>query len=153
MESKLTAVARARRRFRAGRPTKITNTLITPAEALRRAVVEYSKLQDLVLDEKGEKDFDANDTRAGLVYVAPDGMAQTYWLPTSWKNPPKPYVALITELSGSVFLGVVFHQLDRDAAKPESKHTFWVLQFVAGPLAHKHLREERDKARLICELN
>lgn len=147
MESSLTPVARARRRFKAGRPTKTKNVLITPEDALLRASKEYGKLQDLVQEECGDN-FDATDTRAGLVYVTPDGKSQTFWMPLSWKNYPKKPIDLLSELSGSVFLGMVFHQLDRDADKPEAKHTFWVLQFIAGPEAETHLHKERDNARL-----
>jgi hypothetical protein len=155
MESSLTPVARARRRFRGGRPTKIVNELITPAEAMRRAVVEYTKLRDLMTDEhdKDGKDYDDNDVRAGLVYVTPDEKSHTEWLPILREGLPA-FIEKINALTGTVFPGVVFHQFDRgEAVKTEAKHTFWVLQFIAGPLAEKHLREERDKARLDAALS
>jgi hypothetical protein len=156
MESDITALARARRRFRAGRPTKIKNVLVTPSEAMRRAFVEFTKLQELTREElelkgKGE-DFDPDDTRAGLVYITPGGTGHTEWWPVEREGLPA-FVEKMQAQTGAVFLGVVFHQLDRETDKPEAKHTFWVLQFVAGPLAEIHLREERDKARLAVELS
>jgi hypothetical protein len=149
MELSLTPVARARRRFKAGRPTRIKNVLVTPAEAMRRAVVEYAKLWDLTQEEleKQGGDFDPNDTRAGLVYVTPDEKAHTEWLPTSRDGLPA-FVDKMNALTATVFLGVIFHQFDRLATKVEAKDTFWVLQFVAGPLAYQHLGGELDKARL-----
>jgi hypothetical protein len=153
MESGLSPMARARRRFKAGRPTKITNVLVTPAEAVRRATVEFAKLQDLTREEMqlAGKTLDPTDIRAGLVYVTPDERGHTEWL-SPWQDELTALWQKINALSGCVFLGVVFHQFDRDAEKPEAKHTFWVLQFVAGTLAEKHLFEERDKARLTAEL-
>jgi hypothetical protein len=158
MEKDLTALARARRRFRAGRPTKIKNEPVSPAEAMRRAVVEFAKLQDLTLEELERKgkgdDFDPEATRAGLVYVTPDKKAHTGWLPSLKSNRESLWAFLDTmqALTGTEFLGVIFHQFDREADKPEAKHTFWVLQFIAGPFAENYLREERDKARLAAAL-
>lgn len=154
MESSLTPVARARRRFRAGRPTKIKNELITPAEAMRRAVVEYVKLQGLTQEEyeRDGKDADRDDTRAGLVYATPDGKAHTEWLPTEREGIPA-FIGKINALTGADFLGVIFHQFDSETNKSDAKHTFWVLQFIAGPLAEKHLRDERDQARLAAALS
>ena len=55
----------------------------------------------------------------------------------------------VNALPDAVFLGMVFHQFDRKAKKLEAQHTFWVLQFVPGPVAEKQLEDERDKARLL----
>ena len=148
MEESLTFAARARRRFKAGRPTKSTGIPLSPLESMTRAVKEYAKLQDLTQDEaeKQEKTFDPNDTKAALVYCTPEVPSRSVWLPPS-RDGIKAFVDEINGLSNAVFLGMVFYQFDRDAKKEAARHTFWVLQFVAGPAAETQLRDERDKAR------
>jgi hypothetical protein len=148
MEKSLTPVARARRRFKAGRPTKSQGVRLSPLEAMTRAVKEYGRLQDLTQEEYGDS-FDPNDTKAALVYCTPVVSSRSAWLPPS-RDGIKAFVDEINALPEAVFLGMVFHQFDRQAKSAEAQHTFWVLQFVAGPTAEKQLRDELDKARLLA---
>ncbi len=147
MEESLTAAQRARRRFKAGRPTKSKGTRLSSLEAMTRAVKEYAKLQDIMQDEYGDT-FDPLDTKAALVYCTPEVQSRSVWLPPSIDG-QRDFVNEINSLSNPVFLGMIFHQFDRHAKTVEAQHTFWVLQFVPGPVAEKQLRDERDKARLL----
>jgi hypothetical protein len=152
MEESLTVAARARRRFKAGRPTKTKGPILSPLAAMTRAVDEYTKLQSLMEDEaqkKGEES-EFSDTKAGLVYTTLDGEVHTAWLPQSIEG-QRPFYDSILDLAPQkpVFIGILFSQFDRHTTKPEAQHVFWVLQLAAGPLAEKQLRDARDTARLL----
>jgi hypothetical protein len=151
MEESLTVAARARRRFKAGRPTKTQGTRLSHLDAMTRAVKEYAKLQELMQEEteKQGETFDPKDTKAALVYLTPESPSRSVWLPPS-RDGLKAFVEEINSLPDSVFLGMIFHQFDRHARTPEAQHTFWVLQFVAGTNAETQLANERDKARLLA---
>jgi hypothetical protein len=154
MEASLTVAARARRRFKAGRPTKAQDTQIGPWAALARVAKEYEKLQGLMEDEaeKAEKEFDYefdfSDTKAALVYCT-DEESHTAWLPLSREGIPAFGSAISALPTNTKFLGVLFYQFDRDprVKRPEDRPVFWVAQWVPGPVAEMHLRAERDKAR------
>src|SRR5437763_469363 len=85
MEESLTPVARARRRFKAGRPTKAKGTPLSPLDALTRSVNEYQKLQRLMQDEaeKAGETFNFSDAKVALVYCTRDNEAHMAWLPQS----------------------------------------------------------------------
>jgi hypothetical protein len=148
MEASLTVAARARRRFKAGRPTKARDPRIGSWEALYRVAKEYEKLQGLMEDEarKAGETFDFSDTKAALVYCT-DEESHAKWLPPSREGIPA-FGAEINSLPPTTkFLGVLFYQFDQHAKQPADQHIFWVLQWVPGPVAEMHLRAERDKAR------
>lgn len=150
MEDSLTVAARARRRFKAGRPTKTKGPILSPLAAMTRAVEEYTKLQSLMEDEaqKQGEESEFSDTKAGLVYATPEVEVHTVWLPQTIEGQPA-FAASIFALVKPVFLGIIFYQFDRHTKKPEAQHIFWVLQLAAGPLAEQQLRDERDRARLL----
>jgi hypothetical protein len=150
MEESLTAAARARRRFKAGRPTKTHGARLSPLDAMARAVKEYGKLQDLMQEETAKQGgtFDPNVTKAALVYLTPQIESRSVWLPPS-RDGIKAFVDEINSLPDAVFLGMIFHQFDRHAKSVEAQHTFWILQFVAGTNAVQQLENERDKARIL----
>jgi hypothetical protein len=159
MESGLTIAARARRRFKAGKPRKITNDPLTALDAMARAVKEYGRLKELMKDEsetQGETS-DPNDAAAALVYAVLNvetmqHEAQRTWLPVSSTNIGS-FVETVNALdpTNTVFLGIIFRQLDRQAKRAEDLRVYWVAQFMGGPLAEKNLKEMRDEARLLGE--
>jgi hypothetical protein len=149
MEAVLTSAARARRRFKAGRPAKVTNEMLSPLDAMGRAVREFQKLQNLMQAEQGEA-FEFADTKAALIYVV-DEAPHAAWLPPTPDGIGE-FVAYVNSLAlqNPIFLGMLFRQIDREAKSPDKKDVFWVLQFWGGPLAEKHLRDARDLARIVA---
>ena len=147
MEDSLTPAARARRRFKAGRPVKAKKDPISAANALARAVTEYTKLQGFMQAEAGDT-FDSSHTKAALVYSTAEGESHSEWLPDSPEGIPA-FGTKILELAAAepVFIGLLFYQFDKDAKAGVDQYIFSVLQWVPGPVAEMHLRTERDKAR------
>jgi hypothetical protein len=157
MELSLTIAARARRRFKAGRPTKIKNDPLTALDAMARAVTEYSRLRRLMEEESTEDHpFDANAVAAALVYATLNKEtmqheAQRAWLPVESKDIGIFGNKVLALDPDTVFLGVIFRQVDQQAKRVEDHRLYWVLQFMAGPLAEKQLQEQRDEARILVE--
>lgn len=151
MEISLTPAARARRRFKAGRPKKTKSADLSPLSALARAVDEFEKLQRLMCEESTSlgKEIDFSDSKVGLVYCLPEkAESHTAWLPADRESIPAFGIEIMSlGALNPTFLGIVFYQFDRYAKKPEDQHVFSVLQWVTGPVAELHLRAERDKAR------
>jgi hypothetical protein len=147
MEDSLTPAARARRRFKAGRPVKVKKDPLSPLAALTRAVTEYTKLQGLMQAEAGDA-FNSAHTKAALVYSTTEGEAHTEWLPDSPEGIPAFGNTILTLAPlKPVFLGIIFYQFDKDAKPGVTQHIFWVSQFVAGPVAEQLLGKARDQAR------
>ena len=152
MEESLSPVARARRRFKAGRPTKAKGTLLSPLEALTRAVNEYAKLQRLMQDETEQagETFHPDNAKVALVYCTTDNEACISWLPPSSEGIPAFGTSILTLAPlNPAFLGIIFYTFDGHAKSGTEQHIFSVLQWVVGPTAETVLREARDKARAV----
>jgi hypothetical protein len=147
MEKSLTAAARMRRRFKAGRPAKIRNDALTPLQAINRLVNEADKARGLMRDEGLEPD----DVRCALIFCTPEvpGLEEVVryrWLPAPGET--RNIFSAFDDLDrdDALFLGILWYQQDREA-EGEDRHTVWVTQFMGGSKAEQMLYAARDHFR------
>ena len=133
MEKSLTAAARVRRRFTAGRPRAIQNRSLNPLEAIAKCLQLFQRLHSLM----AETGLDVRDVQAGLVYVqrqtpGRDNGAHLIKLPTPEDSAR--FVEKVQSLEQPTFLGVLFAQWDHEAkAQGKPGGTVFVWPFMAGP--------------------
>ncbi len=150
MERSLTAAAKMRRRFKAGRPAKIQNVVLKPLQAIHRLVTEADKARNLMVDEG----LDPNDVYCALVYATPElpgfqDVGRYRWLPGPGSGHTFTFYSAIEELANTaavLFLGILWFQIDREATG-DDRHVVWITQFMGGPKAEQILLNARDHFR------
>jgi hypothetical protein len=132
MEESITAAARVRRKFKAGRPRALVDRTIGPMEAMNQTATQLDKLRGL-MQEAG---LDPADVRALLVYQLPEtpgmeGITRVVALEVPEQLPT--FIDKVMALDRPLFLGVLLTQLDRQAneqGKPGGTVIVW--PFPAG---------------------
>ncbi len=141
----MTKAQLVRRKFKSSLPRTIKNRVLSKMEALARTM----ELLDRFRNEMAGAGLDPNDVSAALVYCQPETpglegvLAECAKLP----NPERGSIVMFCEttmaLDLPLFLGVLFHQIDREADKPGKINTIFVCPFMAGPEAEKRLLAAR----------
>ncbi|MGH9644353.1 MAG: hypothetical protein ACRD3Q_18275 [Terriglobales bacterium] len=102
-------------------------------EAMARTMELFGRLRTL-MEEAGLKN---GDVSAGLMFCQPETkgrehvLAETIVLPKPEEIPA--FADKVMALDKPLFLGVLFHQHDRDADKPDQQNAVFVWPFMAGP--------------------
>jgi|ERR1039458_364778 hypothetical protein len=138
MEVSISATARVRRRLKSG-PKRTTRSLqLNSFEALGRLVKDAERACGLML----EAGLDPKDVHLGLIdRTATD--IHCKWLPAPKETGP--FFAAITGMADAEFLGILWHQTDREVqANGVPLSTYWVTPFVAEPEAQKQMLALRD---------
>ena len=147
LDASMTKAQVVRRRFKSSLPRTIKNRVLSKMEALARTM----ELFDRFRSDMETAGLPKGDVSAAIVYCQPEtpGMenvlAQVHPIP----NPDQGSIAMFVEttmaLDKPLFLGVLFIQTDRQADKPEKKHTIFVWPFMLGPEAEKRLLAARQQ--------
>jgi hypothetical protein len=132
-----------RRRFKSALPRTVQNKVLSKMEAM-------AKVMELLDRFRGEMDTEGlpkTDVEAGLVYCQPEtpGMEDVAFatIPLPAPEAIGVFVKKVMALEKPLFLGVLFIHTDRQADKPEKKHTIFVWPFMGGPEAEKRLLAAR----------
>jgi len=139
MEESISTAARVRRQLKAGRPRSVQDVKdLNSFKAMGILVSQADRAQELMQDAG----LDPNDVRLGLIVrTAKDIMCK--WFPAP--EEAGPFFAAICDLAGAQFLGVLWHQTDREIqADGIPRSTYWVTPFVAEPEAQRQMLALRD---------
>jgi hypothetical protein len=145
LDAAMTRAQVVRRRFKSALPRRIQNRELSKMEAMARTM----ELFDRFRGEMEAAGLDKSDVSAGLVYCQPrtPGMESVLAEVAPLPNPDHAHLGIWFEtmwaLDLPLFLGVLFIQTDREADKPEKKHTIFVWPFMLGPEAEKRLLAAR----------
>lgn len=146
LDASMTRAQVVRRRFKSTLPRRIKNRVLSKMEAIARTM----ELLDRFRAEMEAAGLPKSDVSAGLVYCQPETPGRENVLAEVAKvpDPDRGNVAMFVEttmaLDKPLFLGVLFHQIDRQAADNPAKHyTVFVWPFMLGPEAEKRLLAAR----------
>jgi hypothetical protein len=126
MEQSLNAAARARRAMKSGRKLKSASPVQSPFEAVQRLIHEADRARGLMRKEG----LDPDDIRLTLIFRLANGLIGHKPLPA-----PETIGTFYGELeaveAGSrplTFLGIVWHQIDREA-DADARDISWITEF------------------------
>jgi hypothetical protein len=126
MEGSLTAAARARRAMKSGRKAKSATPVQSVFEAVQRLIHEADRAHGLMRREG----LDPEDVRLTIIFRMSNGLVGHKKLP-----PPEGIGAFFGELEAIeasshplTFLGIVWHQIDREA-EAARRDVSWITEF------------------------
>lgn len=133
-----------RRKFKSGLPRKIENRRLSHLEAMARTMELFDRFRNTMR----EAGLEADDVQAALVFCQPEtpGREEVVFETSVLPAPQEigAFVDRVMALDRPLFLGIMFHQTDRDPdIKPEKRYTLFVWPLMAGPEADKRLLAAR----------
>ena len=147
MANTWTKAGKVRRAFKAGRPPS-KDRVLTPIAAIHETCI----LLDSLRNAMAGAGLSPDDISAGLVLVTPEtpgseDVVYTLRIPQPDKLPELfTSVAEIQSIGEILPLGIVVHQIDREAydpADPKSGAVLWVHTFLTGERAVRALKAAR----------
>lgn len=128
MQRSISRAANVRRKLKGGRPRKVQSLELTPYGAMDMLITHADRAASLMT----AAGLDPADLRLGLVIrVGVNLMCKV--LPPSSQESLRQFFDAIEGLTSPRFLGVVFEQLDREAADGAPPFTTWIIPFTAEP--------------------
>lgn len=142
LDASMTKAQVVRRRFKSSLPRTIQNKYLSKMEAMAKVM----ELLDHFRGEMATEGLLKTDVSAGLVYCQPETKGvedDTFTIALPAPENLEKFVKAVMALEKPLFLGVLFIHTDRQADKPEKKHTIFVWPFMGGPEAEKRLLAAR----------
>jgi hypothetical protein len=144
-----TKAAQLRREFKAGRP-RLTDLVLTPTTAILEACISLNGLQT-AMKAAGLSEDDVQGVLVLMTPNFPEGRDQTHLyaipdisgLPALYKK-----VMALMEAAEVIPLGVLFKQIDRDAANPKDAKSgafVWAQPWRVGLRESRALLASRDR--------
>lgn len=122
-----------RRKFKSGLPRKIENRRLSVMEALARTMDLFDRLRN-EMEAAGLK---KSHVSAGLIFYQPQTKGKEHVLAETIILPEPGEIGTFCDrvmaLDKPVFLGVIFHQHDPEAEKPDQQNVIFVWPFLDGP--------------------
>jgi hypothetical protein len=117
-----------RRKFKSSLPRKIEDRRLSAMAAMARTMELLDRFRNIMREEG----LAADDVQAALIFCQPETpekpVAEKFVLPAPQEIPA--FAERVLALDRPVFLGVMFHQTDRDPnIKPEKRYTFFIFPF------------------------
>ena len=137
MEDSISPAARVRRQLKAGRPRKISLDL-NSYSAMAIVIAEADRARKMMR----EAGLDAADVRLGLIVrTATD--VHCKWLPGP--EDTTPFFTAITDMVDAEFLGVLWHQVDRECElNGVALSSYWLAPFVTDAESQSQMLALRD---------
>jgi hypothetical protein len=133
MENSISAAARVRRQLKAGRKRKIHSLSLNSYAAMGRIMGEADRARGLMRDAG----LDPNDVHLGLIIRTATDI-HCKWLPAP--EDAGPFFAAITSMARAEFLGILWHQTDREVeANGIPLSNYWITPFVAEAEAQQQM--------------
>jgi hypothetical protein len=139
LDEKMTPGQVARRRFKSTLPRKTVHRELSPMRALGELFTLLDQFRGFVMAEK-KSEKAAQNVYAALAYVLPNEakLAFTLAVPEPGGNAIAEFCNEVLDLHAQ-FLGVVFVQVDPDAAGTKYQAISFVVPFMSGPDAEARL--------------
>ncbi|HEX6502143.1 MAG TPA: hypothetical protein VF011_02775 [Terriglobales bacterium] len=153
MRENTTTAAEVRRVLKGGRPRILNNEPLMPLEAMQRIASEANKARTAMT----QAGLDANDIKCGLIFCTPGELDKE----NAWQMKPLPapeqqrefytfFADFVKSEVAVVFLGILWHMIDREANPNGLQVSVWLTPFLGGAgtkaekmlLAAKHHAEE-----------
>jgi hypothetical protein len=150
MEKALTAAARVRRRFKAGRPRAIQDRVIGPMEAMNTTMTLLEKLRALTEDAG----LEPSSVSAALIYRQPETPGEEHFrarmVALEAPNQLRAFFDKVMALDKPLFLGIIFAQLDREAGEQgKGQYITFAWPFPAGAKDERALIGMRERIGLL----